>query len=248
VTRRKYSNRLEQVVTTCCSYDCGGRCLLRVHVCEGRITGIATDNRPGPGLKACPRGLAQHEVAYAPDRLTQPLRRVGERGSGEFEPISWELALETVSREIMRVKERYGVHSIFLVDQSGSMSPLNGTRRTAARFFSLFGGCTVTWGSASNEGASFASLATLGTALTGNSRDNLLHSRLIIMWGWNPLITRFGPDTVSYLALAREAGARIICVDPRRSPSAEGLAEQWIPIRPGTDAALLGALHLIPCW
>jgi anaerobic dimethyl sulfoxide reductase subunit A len=62
------------------------------------------------------------------------------------------------------------------------------------------------------------------------------------MWGWNPVVTRFGPDTVSYLALAKEAGAKIICIDPRCSHSANRLAEQWVPIKPGTDAALLIAM------
>lgn len=239
---RTQSDTEEKLVTTCCSYDCGGRCLLRVYLSGGKISRISTDSRPGAGPKACPRGLAQKEVVYAPDRLREPLKRVGERGSGEFAPIPWEEALDTVAGELGRVKEACGNHAILLADGFGSLSPLNGTRKTARRFFSLFGGCTLTWGFASNEGANFASNVTFGTTFTGNSRDNLLHSRLIIMWGWNPLVTRFGPDTVSYLALAKKAGARIICIDPRRSPSADALAEQWISIRPGTDAALLIAM------
>jgi anaerobic dimethyl sulfoxide reductase subunit A len=245
MTPRTDSDRRKQVVTTSCSYDCGGRCLLKVHVAEGQINRIGTDKRAGPGLKACPRGLAQKEVAYAPDRLTQPLKRVGERGSGSFQPIPWEEALDTVSRELRRVKEQYGAHSIFLMNHYGSMSPLHGTRNTARRFFSLFGGCTTYWGNTSLEAADFASLATFGTTFTGNSRDNLPHSRLIIMWGWNPLITRFGPDTVSYLALAKKAGAKIICIDPRYSHSAKTLAEQWVAIKPGTDAALLIAMAYV---
>ena len=245
MTPKSDSDSQERVVTTCCSYDCGGRCLLRVYVSEGTINRIGTDNRPGPGLKACPRGLSQKEVVYATDRLTRPLKRDGDRGSGRFKPISWEDSLEIVSRELRRVKEQYGAHAIFLMNHYGSLSPLHGTLNAPRRFFALFGGCTTYWGNTSLEAAHFASLATFGTTFTGNSRDNLLHSRLVIMWGWNPTVTRFGPDTVSYLTLAKKAGTKIICVDPRRSPSAKTLAEQWVAIRPGTDTALLIAMAYV---
>jgi anaerobic dimethyl sulfoxide reductase subunit A len=243
--KRVGSDSQGRVVTTSCYYDCGGRCLLKVYVDEGKITRIGTDDRPMPSLKACPRGLAQKEVVYAPDRLKQPLRRAGERGSGKFEPISWEEALDTVARELRRVKDRYGATSIFLMDHYGSMSPLHGVQKAGRRFFALFGGCTTWWGSSSLEAADFSSLATFGTIFTGDSRDNFLHSRLIIMWGWNPVVTRFGPTTVHYLTRAKQAGAKIICVDPRYSSSAKNLAEQWIPIKPGTDAALLIAMAYV---
>ena len=234
-----------KVVTTSCDYDCGGRCLLKVHVNKGEITRIDTGEGPLPGLKACPRGLAQKEVVYAKDRLKQPLKRVGERGSGEFKPISWEEALDTVARELQRVKDQYETSAIFLMDHTGSQGALHGVQKTGRRLFSFLGDYTTWWGNTSLEAAAFSSLITFGDTFTGTSRDNFLHSRLIIMWGWNPVVTRFGPDTTHYLSRAKKAGARIVCVDPRYTVSAKALAEQWIPIKPGTDTAVLLAMAYV---
>ena len=239
------SSRSERVILTSCSYDCGARCLLKVHVKDGKIVHIATDDRPMPNLRACLRGLSQREVVYARDRLTQPLRRAGEKGEGRFEPISWEKALETVSNELLRVRKDYGNPAILLMEYFGSLSPLQGSGKAARRFFSFFGGCTTLWGNTSLEAAQFSSLATFGTTFTGTSRDNFLHSRLIILWGWNPFTTRFGPDTEYYLTQAKKAGAKIVCVDPRLNPSGKTLAEQWIPLKPGTDTAMLIAMAFV---
>ncbi len=234
-----------RMVNSSCYYDCGSRCIIRVTVDEGIVTGVSTDDGPLPGLRACPKGLASKEVVYAEDRLTQPLKRVGKRGSGEFQPISWHEALDTVAGELRRVRDLYGPTAVFLMDHYGSLSPLHGVQKAGRRFFSFFGGCTTWWGNFSREAAACSSLATFGTISTGSSPDNFLESRLIILWGWNPAVTRFGPDTTYYLSRAKRAGAKIISVDPRYTVSAQALAEQWVPIRPGTDAALLIAMAYV---
>jgi anaerobic dimethyl sulfoxide reductase subunit A len=239
------SKRDETVVLTSCSYDCGARCVLKVHVKDGIITHIGTDERPMPSLKACIRGLAQKDVVYARDRITKPLKRVGAKGEGRFQPISWDEAMETICSELLRVRSTYGNKAIFLLDYSGSISPLQGFGRTSRRFFALFGGCTTTWGITSYEAALFSALATFGTVYTGATKDNFLHSKLIILWGFDPVVTRFGPDTVHYLSRAKESGARIVCVDPRLNHTAKTLAAEWVPVKPGTDAAMMIAMAFV---
>lgn len=234
-----------QILTTTCSFDCGGRCLLKVHIQNNRIEHISSENRNGLHLKACQRGLAQKSVVYHSDRLRFPLKRVGKRGTGIFEPISWDEALETITEKIHNTISRFGTESLYFVTNTGSMATLHNTHHVTQRFFSLLGKCTTTWGNPSLEGAHQSALATFGTTATGSSRDNLLSSNLIILWGWNPLVSRFGPDTIPYLKQAHEAGAKIVCVDPRKSQTCAALADQWIPVKPGTDAALLIAMAYV---
>jgi anaerobic dimethyl sulfoxide reductase subunit A len=236
------THKNKTIVTTTCSYDCGARCLLKVHVKDGEVKRIQTENSGGFGLKACARGIAQKHVISAPDRLTQPLKRIGPRGQGSFKAITWDEALTAVAKELARVKATFGCKSIFLMDHFGNEGALHTSRRTARRFFNLFGGCTANHGSASLEAAKFASDVTFGTQFTANSRDNFDHSNLIILWGWNPQVTRFGPTTAADLARARQRGVPIICVDPRQTPTAVALDARWVPVKPGTDAALMIAM------
>ncbi len=223
----------EEVIATSCGLDCGGACLLMAHVKDGVVTRVETDQGEEPQLRACLRGRAYRHRVYAADRLQVPLKRTGARGEGKFERISWDEALDTVAGELKRVKETYGPSAIFFGGRIATGGPVN----------QLIGGGGVTcWGGPSAEGNVFASRATYGTLATDSTRDNWLDSRLILIWSCNPASTIFSTNTSYHLIKAREKGAEIIVVDPRLTDTAATLADQWIPIRPATDTAMLIAM------
>ncbi len=230
-----------KIIKTGCCHDCGGRCVLRTHVKNGKIIRIETDNGDEPQLRACARGRAYRQRIYSPERLKYPLRRVGERGEGKFERISWDEALEIISSKLIEIKEKYGNSAILLVPGGGNQGMIHGIVPIVLMLHQI-GGYTRMWGAPSYEGVIFASMATYGTMMTGNAREDLLNSKLIIMWGWNPANTIWDPETNLILAKAREKGIKIYAIDPIFTDSAAILADEWIPIRPGTDTALLIAI------
>ncbi len=234
----------EEVVTTTCSCHCGGRCIVKVHINDGVLTRIEADDDREPQLRPCMKGRAYRQRVYSPDRLRYPMRRVGARGEGRFERITWDEALDTVVTELRRVKETYGPAAILLLTGGADSGSLH-QWALISRLLRMMGGCTRTWGIHSNEGGGFASLVTYGTMRARSTHDDLLNSRLIILWGWNPANTVTGHASW-YLAEAKEKGIRIISVDPRYTDTTALFASQWIPIVPGTDAAMLVAMaHVI---
>ena len=101
------------------------------------------------------------------------------------------------------------------------------------------------YGNISSEGAVWASLTHYGSVMVGHSRDDLLNSRLIIMWGWDPARMISGTNTMFHLIRAKEAGAKVIGIDPRYHDSAATLADQWVPIRPGSDTAMMVSMAYV---
>jgi len=247
MNNKKHStlNSGKQEIITSCPHDCGGRCVLRVHLKDGVIRRIDSDEGDEPQLRACLRGRAYRQRVYAPDRLKFPMKRVGNRGEGKFKRITWDEALDTVAGELKRIKKAYGNSAIFYVPYSGNTGTLLHSQLAAHRLFAMWGGCTSVWGSASFWGNLFASDITYGTLITGHTRDDLLNSNFIIMWGWNPAESIQDTNTSHYLAKAKEAGIKIISIDPRFTDSAAAFAHKWIPIRPGTDTAMLIAMAYV---
>ncbi|MFC2062867.1 molybdopterin-dependent oxidoreductase [Chloroflexota bacterium] len=235
----------DNVIITTCASHCGGACVLKLHVQDGIIRHIETDDSKDPQLRACLRGRAYRQRVYASDRLLYPLKRTAKRGDAVFTRISWDEALDTISSAITRIRDTYGPASILHIRQGGDSSCLLHTSSRMAELLSLAGGCTETWGIPSFAGGVYAQQATYGTYYTCNTRDDLLNSRFIIMWGWNPASTITGVNTNWCLAQAKENGTKIVVVDPRFTNSVATLAHQWIPILPGTDGAMLLAMAYV---
>lgn len=230
----------------CPSHNCGGRCLLTLHITDGVIVRIDTDDRPSdsiqaPQLRACIRGRAYRGRQYHADRLLHPLRRTGPRGSGTFERVSWDEALDKVASELIRIRKTYGNAALLVPYGTGSYNQTNG-RQTALRLMNLFGGSLGQYNNYSWACMATATATVYGTTVTGNQRQDWINSKYILMWGWNPSEMRDGTNTEYFLRHARGKGARIVCIDPRMTLSAVALADEWIPIRPGTDAAMMSAM------
>ena len=217
---------------------------MKVHVKGNRIVRIESGDEEETSHRMCARGRAYRQRVYAPDRLLYPLKRTGARGAGEFTRVSWGEASKTVAREMKRVRATYGNASIL---HFCSMADAHALHHIQAfhRLLCQFGGYTAPWGTISDEGANFAAGTTYGTRQRGHTFEDYLNSRLIIMWSWNPVTTQQGTNIPLYLARAKEEGAKIISVDPRYTDSTAAFADQWIPIRPGTDTAVFAAMAYV---
>jgi len=238
-----------KIVKTSGSHNCGGRCLLQAHVQDGRIVRITTDHdQPDteemPQLRGCLRCRGYRERLYHPDRLKYPMKRVGNRGEGEFERITWDEALESIASHTKRIRQQYGPEAIYFNYGTGNAGKVS-ERVWLERLMGLDGGYLSYYGSYSTACTSMATPFTFGTTQTGNSREDWVNSKLIILLGWNPADVVFGTNTAYYLKLAKAAGAKIISIDPIYSNTAVALADQWIPIRPTTDSALLDAMAYV---
>jgi len=229
-----------QIIRAASTFDCGGRCPLKLHVQNNEILRIEGDDTDEPDqLRTCLRCRAFRKYVHHPERLKYPLKRIGEKGKGEFERITWDEAYDSIKAKIETTRDTYGNSSIFLATGGGYLGTLHNGVLALMRLLNHLGGFSSHYGNVSSEGAVWACLTHYGSVMVGHSREDLLNSKLIILWGWDPARMISGTNTTYHLIRAKEAGAKVICVDPRYHDTAAVLADQWIPIIPGTDTALM---------
>jgi anaerobic dimethyl sulfoxide reductase subunit A len=233
-----------------CNKDCGAGCPLIAETAGGRLLRIR-DNPIRPAhMRGCVRGYQMTRAVYHPQRLKSPLVRSGPRGTGQFREVGWSEALGRVSDGLRRVREHWGAEAVIRLGGSGSCrGAVHNTELGTRRFLSLFGGYTDTTGSYSSGAESFVTPYLFGPGSvkrSGIDAATLRHSRLILLWGANVADTRFGCELGSRIREQRRRGVPVVAVDPRRSRTVRTLSDNWIPVNPGTDTALMAAvLHVL---
>ncbi len=239
-------------VPVSCNKDCGGGCPLTAHVEGGRVARISGNPLGTPYMKGCRKGFEAMKMDHHPDRLTKPLIRLEgrsrrwtsrEEGLKDFREAEWEEALELAAGKLEAFRNDYGSRSLLDLSSGGACrGALHDASRLSSRFLTFWGGATRCSGNYSSHAASFVMPYIFGTKFTGMDAGNLAHSRLIILWGYNAFDTRMGCEMTPRIMEARKRGVPVVVIDPRKTRTATALGTWWIPIQPGTDAALMASL------
>jgi len=223
--------------------DCPDTCSWVVTVKDGRAVQLQGDPTH-PFTRGVLCNKLDDYVAYtqSPERLRYPMRRVGPKGAGDFERISWDGALDEIAERLGRVMREFGAEAIWPYLGSGSMGLLQGCYGAGRRLWNVVGAsrhimtiCTIAGG----VGTGY----TLGDNRVGMDPETLRFSKLIILWGSNTLTTNH--HLWRSITTARRNGAHLVVIDPTRTRTADA-ADRHLALVPGTDAALaLGLLHVV---
>lgn len=231
-----------RVIRGACPHDCPDTCATLVTVEHGRATRIQGDpGHPFTQGFLCAKVNRYLERTYHRDRLTTPLRRVGPKGSGRFERATWDEALDDIAARLGAIaRSADGPQAILPYSYAGTMGLIQGSSMDR-RFFHTLG--------ASQLDRTICSMAgTVGMRMTvgasvGADGEGIPQSDLVLLWGTNTLTAN--PHLWPFVRQAQEKGARVIAIDPIRTRTADQ-CDEWISIRPGTDAALaLGIMHVL---
>ena len=246
----KDHNRVRKVPGVC--GICPGGCGVEIELVDGRIERLTALADHPIGI-VCVRGGKAKEIVYSPDRLRHPLARVGARGEGRFERVSWDEAMDRIAEKLLEIKRNFGPEAVMTYIGRGlfdkglieAFAPPGINNFSPKSLIFPFGspnnaGC----GSVCNTSYNMlAGIPTFGLPMASTYAD-YANAKLIMVWGANPA-TDSPPTAMQDILAAQKRGARVIAIDHMRSRAAAA-ADQWIPIRSGTDGALaLGMINVI---
>ncbi|TDV34973.1 anaerobic selenocysteine-containing dehydrogenase [Paraburkholderia caballeronis] len=223
-----------------CPHDCPDTCAMRVTVEDGRAVKVTgdPDHPPTQGV-LCTKVSRYAERVHHPRRLTQPMKRVGRKGEGRFEPIGWDEAVAIAAAKLGEIARR-APEAIVPYSYAGTMGLVQGDS-IAQRFFHKLGASRLDRAICASAGA--AGLRYTYGASVGMHTEYFAESEVILIWGANPIASNLHLWT--RVQEAKRNGATVIAIDPYRSLTAEK-CQQHIALKPGTDAALaLGIMHVL---
>ncbi len=257
VNVEKANEKVTKTTWSACLVNCGSRCALRLHTEDGVITRVETDNTGDENtygqhqIRACLRGRSIKHRVYNPDRLKYPMKRVGKRGEGRFERITWDEAMDLMADQLKDKIQRFGNDSIFCTYGSGTQGYRTDGRSAILRLLNMIGGNLNYYGNYSWGQIQFALPYTYGSkkpSAYGSYTSEIENSNLLVMFGYNPAETRMsgGGEIYDHIQAVQKRGVRTIIIEPRYTDTMLGKEDEWIPIRPGTDAALVeGLAHVL---
>lgn len=226
-----------------CPLDCPDTCGWVATVREGQAVDLRGDpDHPYTRGFLCAKVSRYLRRTYHEDRLRYPLRRVGSKGEGRFERVSWDEALAEVAERLRAIAASAdGPEAIYPYWSGGTLGLIQGQAMGQRLFHRL--GASINNPTICSAAAEAAATYTLGTTRPNLDPETLPHARLILLWGTNTLTSN--PHLWPFIEQARKAGARVVAIDPLRTRTA-ARCDDHLAIQPGTDAALaLGLLHVI---
>jgi anaerobic selenocysteine-containing dehydrogenase len=251
----------EVVYRTGHSNNCDGACGHLVHVTDGRVTMIGPagwgtktiSGEPAPTFnpRICLRGLSQISNTYSPDRIKYPYKRVGARGSGKWQRITWEEATTLIATKFKEIQDKYGKTSVWIAPYTGSLSLIEGVVGAGFRFASVIG-ASAGDSEGDNEGDSATPAgwnyvlvdptnpSNGGGFFTGHESVDFLSAKTIVFWANNVAETSL-PDWRIMCDARDQNGTKLISVDPRYTVTC-AQSDDWVPIRPGADTALIDGI------
>ena len=220
-------------VRAACPHDCPDTCAMLVTVADGRALEVRGDPaHPFTRGGLCVKVNNYVDKVYSPDRLLHPMRRSGPKGSGRFERISWDEALDEIAARFRETIATSGAEAIMPVSYLGTEGILNGLN-VGDPFFNKLG-ATISERTYCDSGSCTAYTMTMG-ATAGVDPESLVHSRYIVIWACNMISTNL--HLWPFVLEAQRRGAKVVVIDPLRHRTAKA-ADWHLPIRPGTDGAL----------
>jgi anaerobic selenocysteine-containing dehydrogenase len=250
--KQSSSSKRHEVVTSLCGI-CPAGCLNQIHLADGKIE-RQQPLEDHPYSIICTRGVQAKEIVYSPDRILYPQRRVGPRGEGAFERISWDEAYEFIVGKLKEIAGRYGPEAAAVYTGRGNFEfGLNETFAPSGTVESSANAVLFPFGSPNTSGVGSLCYVSYGMiapracfgAYMRDMTEDIDQAGLILLWGENPA-TDSSPVNLRRIKQAQARGGRVIVIDHRRNETARATRAEWIGIRPGTDGALaLGIIRLL---